>query len=350
MEKRQLGRTDLQVSKICLGTMTFGEQNTEAEAFEQLDYATANGVNFIDTAEIYAVPTKAETYTKTEQIVGNWLADRGKRDQLVIATKVAGPSGAGGLKYIRETGPRLSKDHIQQAVEGSLKRLKTDYIDLYQLHWPERHSNFFGQLGVESLKDAEDAVALAESLEAMDQLVKAGKVRHIGVSNESAWGTMTYLHLAEKHGWTRIASSQNSYSLLNRMYEVGMSEVSLREQVSLLAYSPLAMGLLSGKYRHGARPAKARLTEFTENFPRFLDDDIAVVVEKYAQLAEAHGMSLATMSQAFVNDRSFVTSNIIGATSMAQLKENIASADISLSKELLKEIGEIHKIHSNPCP
>ncbi len=350
MEKKQLGRTDLKVSKICLGTMTFGEQNTQADAFEQLDYALAQDVNFIDTAEIYSVPTKAQTYTKTEQIVGNWLETRKNRDNVILATKVAGPSRAGGLNYIRETGPRLSKAHIVQAVEGSLKRLKTDYIDLYQLHWPERHSNFFGRLGVETLQDASDAVSIEESLSAMHDLVVAGKVRHIGVSNESAWGTMQFLQLAAQKGWTRIVSSQNSYSLLNRMYEVGMSEVSLREDVSLLAYSPLAMGLLSGKYRGGARPEKARLTLFGANFPRFLDADIEVVVEKYANLAQQHGMSLATMAQSFVNDRAFVASNIIGATTLDQLKENIESANVTLSPEILKEIESIHAIHSNPCP
>ena len=345
MEMRRLGKTDLDVSLICLGTMTYGQQNTETEAHEQLDYAAANGVNFIDTAEMYPVPAKQETYGHTETIIGTWLAKRGKRDDMVIATKVMGPGAH--VAWCRG-GPRLSKDQILSAVEASLKRLGTDYIDLYQLHWPERQSNYFGRLSY-THNPNEDAIPIEESLEALDTLVQAGKIRHIGLSNETPWGTMRFLELAEKHGWPRSVSVQNPYSLLNRTYEVGMAEVSIREQCGLLAYSPLAFGVLSGKYLGGARPEKARMTLFSV-FSRYFTEKGIASTEAYVTLARDHGLDPSQMALAFVNSRDFVTSNIIGATTMDQLKTNIDSAALNLPEEVLKGIEEIHDRYIYPCP
>ena len=267
MQTRKLGNTDIEVSLICLGTMTWGEQNTEAEAFEQLDYATGAGVNFIDAAEMYPVPPRAETQGRTEQYLGNWLARRGRRDDLVIASKVAGPGN--GLKYLRN-GPRLTRDHIRQACDASLKRLQTDYIDLYQVHWPDRSTNFFGKLGYQHDPD-ESFTPIEETLAALGELVQEGKVRQIGLSNETPWGTMEYLRLAQQNGWPRAVSIQNPYNLLNRSFEVGMAEVAHREQVGLLAYSPLAFGMLSGKYLGETWPEKARLTLY-ERFSRYTSD------------------------------------------------------------------------------
>ena len=345
METRRLGKTDLQVSLICLGTMTYGQQNTEAEGHQQLDYAVANGVNFIDTAEMYPVPSKQETYGHTETIIGSWLAKRGKRDDVVIATKVLGPGAS--LSWCRG-GPRLTRDQILSAAETSLKRLGTDYIDLYQLHWPDRDSNFFGQLGYTHNPD-EDATPIEETLEALDVLVQAGKVRHVGLSNETPWGTMRFLELAEKNGWPRSVSVQNPYSLLNRTYEVGMAEVSVREHCGLLAYSPLAFGALSGKYLGGVRPAKARMTLFPV-FSRYFTDKGVAATEAYVSLARDHGLDPSQMALAFVNSRAFVTSNIIGATTVDQLKINIDSADLHLSEEVLNAIEELHDRHLYPCP
>lgn len=345
MQKRKLGHTDLEVSLICLGTMTWGEQNSEAEAFEQLDYAVGAGINFIDAAEMYPVPPRAETQGATETCLGNWLNRRGRRNDLVIASKVAGPGN--GIDYLRG-GPRLTRKHIHEAVDASLDRLQTDYIDLYQVHWPDRSTNFFGQLGYRHNAD-EAATPIEETLEALSELVQAGKVRHVGVSNETPWGAMRYLELAKERGWPRVVSIQNPYNLLNRSFEVGLAEIAHREQVGLLAYSPLAFGVLSGKYLGGKRPEGARLTLF-ERFQRYNSKQVEAATQAYAELASKHGLSLTHLALAYVNSRDFLTSNIIGATTMEQLRENIDSTQITLSEDVLKGIEAIHKDFTYPAP
>ncbi|GLQ29774.1 NADP(H)-dependent aldo-keto reductase [Litoribrevibacter albus] len=345
MEYRQLGNTQLKVSALCLGTMTFGEQNTAEEAFEQLAYAVSQGINFIDTAEMYPVPPMASTQGDTERIIGQWLAGRKDRDQLIIASKIAGP--ADWLTYIRG-GSRFNQTHIEEAINGSLKRLQTDYIDLYQLHWPDRNTNFFGQLGYQHDSN-EQRTPIEETLRALESAVKAGKIRYIGLSNETPWGVMSFLKAAEQFDLPRIMSVQNPYNLLNRSYEVGMAEVSIREKAGLLAYSPLAFGVLSGKYLNGQRPEKARLTLF-DRFTRYASSQAETATQGYVDIAKKHGISPVHMALAFVTSRDFVTSNIIGATSMAQLKENIASMDVTLSQELLADINALHAENSNPCP
>lgn len=345
MQTRKLGNTDIDVSLICLGTMTWGEQNTESEAFEQLDYATEAGVNFIDAAEMYPVPPRAETQGLTEQYLGNWLARRGRRDDLVIASKVAGPGN--GLTYLRN-GPRLTREHIREACETSLKRLQTDYIDLYQVHWPDRSTNFFGQLGYQPNPE-ESSTPIEETLEALDELVREGKIRQIGLSNETPWGTMEYLRLAREKGWPRAVSIQNPYNLLNRSFEVGMAEIAHREQAGLLAYSPLAFGMLSGKYLGESWPEKGRLTLF-ERFKRYSNSRGMAATRAYVELAREHGLSPVELALAYVNSRSFVTSNIVGATTMAQLKENIGSAAITLDQDVLDAIEALHTEFTYPCP
>ncbi len=345
MEHRPLGDSGLSVSLICLGTMTFGEQNTEADAHAQLDRALDAGINFVDAAEMYPVPPRAKTQGRTESYIGTWLKKTGRRDDIVLASKVAGPGN--GLDYLRD-GPRLTAVHIEQAVNDSLKRLQTDVIDLYQVHWPDRNTNFFGKLGYEH--DAgEDATPIEETLIALARLQEQGKIRHIGVSNETPWGVMTYLRLAETQGLPRIVSIQNPYSLLNRSFEAGLAEVAHREGVGLLAYSPLAFGVLSGKYLGGKKPAGARVTLF-ERFSRYSAPYVDGIVGQYAELAAAHDMSLAQLALAYVNTRSFLTSNIIGATTLEQLDEDIASADVQLSEEALAAIESIHEQHPYPCP
>lgn len=347
MEYRKLGKTDIDVSKICLGTMTFGEQNTEAQAFEQLDYALENGVNFIDCAEMYPVPPRPETCGRTEEFIGNWLAQRGTRDQVVLATKVTGRGSANsGVGHIRG-GPRLNREQIFTACDASLTRLKTDYIDLYQVHWPERQANFFGKLGYEHSDD--DGIAISETLDALQQLVTAGKVRHIGLSNETPWGMHRYLRLAAHGNKPRVASIQNPYSLLNRTFEVGLAEMAIREQCGLLAYSPLAFGTLSGKYLNGQRPDGARLTLF-DRFQRYTNARAVAATEAYVSLAREFALDPAQMALAFVTQQPFVTSNIIGATTMEQLRSNIASAGIVLTAEQLEAINAIHSENPNPAP
>ena len=345
MQTRKLGNTDIDVSLICLGTMTWGEQNTESEAFEQLDYATGAGVNFIDAAEMYPVPPRAETQGRTEQYLGNWLARRGRRDDLVIASKVAGPGN--GLTYLRN-GPRLTRAHIREACEASLKRLQTDYIDLYQVHWPDRSANFFGQLGYQPNPE-ESSTPIEETLEALDELVREGKIRQIGLSNETPWGAMEYLRLAREKDWPRAVSIQNPYNLLNRSFEVGMAEIAHREQTGLLAYSPLAFGMLSGKYLGESWPEKGRLTLF-ERFKRYSSSRGMAATRAYVELARQHGLSPAELALAYVNSRSFVTSNIVGATTMAQLKENIGSAAITLDQDVFDAIEALHAEFTYPCP
>lgn len=346
MQMRPLGRTDLRVSALCLGTMTFGEQNTERDAFAQLDRALDAGINFIDTAEMYPVPPRAETQGLTETYIGRWLAARRNRDRFVLATKVAGPSD--WLTYLRGGTARLDRPNIEAALDASLKRLETDYIDLYQLHWPDRQTNFFGQLGYRH--PAEDhSIPLLETLEVLGDLVRAGKVRHIGLSNETPWGSMRMLALAETRGLPRAVSIQNPYNLLNRTFEVGLAEVAIREQCGLLAYSPLAFGVLSGKYLDGARPAGARLTLF-ERFDRYSNRQAQGAVREYVALARRHGLDPAQMALAWVTSQPFVTSNIIGATTLEQLEANIASADLVLPDEVIAGIEEIHIRQPNPSP
>ena len=345
MEYRQLGNSDVKVSLICLGTMTWGEQNTQAEAFEQMNFALDAGINFFDTAEMYPVPPKAETYAATEQIIGNWLERTGNRQKIILATKVA--SRSDGFHYIRDGNLRLDTKNIKTALHASLKRLKTDYVDLYQLHWPDRQTNCFGQLGYKHIE--EESVELFESLQALGDLMSEGKIKHIGVSNESPWGVMKILQLAEAHNLPRIVSIQNPYNLLNRTYEIGLSEISHREEVGLLAYSPMAFGALSGKYLHGQQPEKGRLTLF-ERFSRYSNPMGIAATEDYVDIANRHQLNAAQMSLAFVNTRSFLTSNIIGATSLEQLKDNIESTQLALSDDVLHEIEAVHTRYPNPCP
>ena len=346
MQNRPLGRSNLKVSALCLGTMTWGEQNTQQEAFAQIDRARDAGVNFIDTAEMYPVPPKGDTYGATETIIGNFFAQRGERDKWILASKVAGPGN--GLSYLRGGRTRFTKTHINEAIDGSLKRLQTDYVDLYQLHWPDPETNFFGQLGYRHNPD-DELTAFEDTLEALDGLVKAGKVRHIGLSNETPWGVSRFLHLADSRGWPRMASIQNPYNLLNRTYEVGLAEMSMREQIGLLAYSPLAFGALTGKYLNGLRPEKARLTLY-ERFVRYSNPQAQKACARYVQLARDHGMDPAQMALAFVTRQPFVTSNIIGATNMDQLNRNLSSINMGLTDSVLKAIADIHQSQPNPAP
>ena len=347
MEYRLLGNSDIKVSAICLGTMTWGKQNTQAEGFEQIDYALDQGINFIDTAELYAVPPEAETYGATETIIGNWLKQSGRRNEIILASKVCGPTD--WCPHIREGKSRLDRKNIFAAVEESLKRLQTDHLDLYQVHWPDRTTNYFGRLAFEAPEEESD-IPILETLQALAELVKSGKVRHIGISNETAWGAMRYLHLAETMGLPRIISIQNPYNLLNRSYEIGLAEVSHRENVGLLAYSPLAFGTLSGKYVGGIIPEGSRLSLFSDRYSRYSNAEGVSATKRYVELARSHGISPAQMALAFVNSRPFVTANIIGATSMAQLEENIASINLSLNEELMTGIEAIHTSQPNPCP
>lgn len=348
MEYRSLAHTDIKVSAICLGTMTWGEQNTQQEAHQQLDFALDKGVNFIDTAEMYPVPPQADTYSRTEQYIGAWLKARGRRDDIVLASKIAGPTRSGDDQAYIRGGSCFSRAQIIEACEASLKRLNTDYLDIYQLHWPERKVNFFGRLGLDSLEGEADFHNFAEVLESLNELVKAGKVRYVGLSNETPWGVMSALHAAE-NGLPRVVSVQNPYNLLNRTYEIGLSEISLRENVGLLAYSPLAFGMLSGKYRKKPWPEAARITRYPR-FSRYNKPMAFAAVERYAAIAEAADLSLAQLSLAFVNQRPFVTANIIGATTLTQLAENIASIEVVLSADTLAAIDAVHAEICNPCP
>jgi aryl-alcohol dehydrogenase-like predicted oxidoreductase len=345
MKYTTIPQTDIKVSKICLGTMTYGQQNTEAEAHEQLSYARDQGVNFIDTAEMYSIPGRKETQGSTERFIGSWLKDQ-KREDLVVATKVTGPMPY--FNYLRDN-LGFSKEVIHSALEQSLKRLQTDYVDVYQLHWPERNVNFFGQRNYVHKEDEAWTDNFHDVVETLDGLVKEGKIRHYGVSNETSWGVMRQLQESDKNGLTRCKTIQNPYSLLNRTFEINLAEVSMRENIGLLAYSPLAFGVLSGKYLGGRMPEKSRIKLFP-NYSRYSNPQALHLTEKYKEMADRHGMSLTHLSLAFVNQRPFVTSNIIGATTMEQLKENISSIDINLSQEMLAEIDEIQNLQPNPAP
>lgn len=346
MEYRNLGKSEIKVSSICLGTMTFGQQNTQEQAHQQLDYSFDQGVNFVDTAEMYPVPPMEETYTKTEQIIGNWDKLHSQRDKIILATKAVSKSEA--FPYVRDGRPLLDRKNLEAAVDASLERLKVDYIDLYQLHWPERQTNFFGQLGYEHNPE-DQSTSIEETLSVLGDIQKAGKVRHFGLSNDTPWGIMKNVELAENKNLPRVVSVQNPYSLLNRTFEVGLAEVAHREQVGLLAYSPMAFGVLSGKYLGGKKPAGARLTLW-DRFSRYTNPRATKATEAYVALAQKYNIDPAQMSLAYVTSRSFVTSNIIGATTMEQLQANIASADLALPKELLAEIESVHQQNPNPAP
>jgi aryl-alcohol dehydrogenase-like predicted oxidoreductase len=347
MEYRKLGHSGIKVSVICLGSMTWGEQNTRDQAFEQMDYAVSQGVNYFDTAELYSIPPRAETYGSTEEIIGQWLKARGNRDSIVLASKIAGP-GEDWIPYIRHGRTRYNRQDIVSALDASLKRLQTDYLDLYQLHWPERTCNFFGQLGF-TPEQEQELTPILETLQALDEQVQAGKIRHIGLSNETPWGVMRFLDLAEHHQLPRAVSIQNPYSLLNRSYEVGMAEVSWREQTGLLAYSPLGFGMLSGKYLHAAKPHGTRLTLYPD-YTRYSQPAAISATEKYVALARQYRLDPAQMALAYVNTRPFLTSTIIGATTMQQLKSNIDSINLSLSEDVLQGIEAIHREYPNPAP
>lgn len=356
MEYRQLGSSDLVVSAICLGTMTYGDQNTELEAHEQLDYALSQGVNFIDTAEMYPVPPKAETCTRTEVMVGNWLKNQA-RDKIILGTKAAGPRR--GVSWIRGGPSSLDHHNIRAAIEASLQRLKTDYIDIYQLHWPERNVPMFGQYqfdpsgefesGVYKQGAEKEWVSIQNQLETLSALVKEGKIRYIGLSNEQPWGVMEFLRVAKEFNLPRIASLQNGYSLMNRTLELGLTEILYREKVGFLAYSPLAFGHLTAKYSDDPA-AKGRATMFTGYAQRYTKPNVTPATIAYAKLARQHGMTPTQMALSFVYHRWFVTSTIVGATSMLQLKENIAAWHTKLSVEVLQEIEKLHLQMMNPAP
>ena len=338
--------TDIKVSKLCLGTMTWGRQNTEAEGHEQLDYAFDKGINFIDTAELYPVPANAETQGRTSEIIGSWLKKTGRRDKVVIASKIIGRT-SDYVAHIRTTG--FSPESIKEAVDKELKRLQTDYIDLYQLHWPERLTNTFGKLGY--VHDPSDAWEdnFNEVLQTLNNYIKAGKIRHVGVSNEKAWGVMRYLEEHKLRKLPRMITIQNAYSLLNRTFEGDLAEISIREHIGLLAYSTLAFGMLTGKYTDGTATANSRLNLFPQ-LRRYSGERTKKATDAYVALARAYHMSPAQMALAFVNKQPFVTSNILGATSLEQLKENIASIDMTLDEAVLSEINAIHNSIPNPAP
>ena len=346
MNFRKLGNTDLKVSTICLGTMTWGEQNNQKEAFEQMDYAISQGINFFDTAEMYAVPSTEKTFGKTETIIGNWFKERNNRKKVILATKISGP----GLSWIRGGGLQYTKKNISSALLGSLERLQTDYIDLYQLHWPERNTNYFGKLGYKHKTEEREWNDFESILRTLKQFVDEGKIRYIGLSNESAWGLSKFLELSKSQDLPRVMSVQNPYNLLNRTYEVGLAEISIREQSGLLAYSPLASGVLSGKYRNNQKPKGSRLQLFGDYFPRYAGKSSNLAVEEYFKVAKKHNISVTQLSLAFVNQQPFVTSNIIGATTIKQLKEDIESTNIELSSEIIDEINLVHKNNPNPAP
>lgn len=345
MKYTTLPHTDIKVSKICLGTMTWGNQNTQAEGHQQMDYALDQGVNFFDTAELYPVPATAETYAETERIIGNWFQKTGNRDKIVLASKIAGPGDY--TAHIRTNG--FSPEALIDGVNQSLKRLQTDYIDLYQLHWPERQTNTFGIRDYKHNTEDLWEDNFNEILHTLQDLIKSGKIRQVGISNEKAWGTMRYLEESKKHDLPRMITIQNAYSLLNRVFEGDMSEIAIRENMGLLAYSPMAFGVLSGKYVKNQAADNARLKLFPR-FARYSSDQATEATKRYLKVAEDHNLSLAQMALAFVTQQPFIASNIIGATSMEQLKENIASIHLELNDSILASINKIHEIFPNPAP
>ena len=346
MKYELLPYTDIEVSKICLGTMTWGNQNTETEGHQQMDYALANGVNFFDTAELYPIPAHPDRKSVTEKIIGSWFKKNGNRDKVVLASKIVGK--APFTKFFRSTG--FARESIIEAVEGSLRRLQTDYIDLYQLHWPERNTNYFGKRGYQHAADDYWQDNIHQVLETLRDLIREGKIRQVGISNENPWGTMRYLEESKVHAsLPRMITIQNPYSLLNRQFEIGSSEISMRENIKLLAYSPLGFGALTGKYLGDRLPENSRLALFP-NYNRYIKGNSVTATQKYYELAQANDLSLTQMALAFVNTRPFLTSNIIGATTLKQLEENIASINVELNEEILESIEEIHNEIPNPAP
>ena len=345
MKFRKLGTTDIDVSLICLGTMTWGTQNTEKDAFEQMDYAVSQGINFFDTAELYSVPPTSESFGKTEVMIGNWFEKRKNREKIILASKVAGP----GCSWIRGGGNNFDEKKIKEAIDGSLKRLKTDYIDLYQLHWPERSTNYFGSRDFLYNNKEGNWNSFESILEALDKFIKSGKIRHIGMSNETPYGLSRYLEISKNKGAPRMMSVQNPYNLVNRTYEIGMSEISIREKCGLLVYYPLAAGGLSGKYRNGKMPKDSRMALF-KGWERHLNPLAMEAYDKYFKLAKDFNLTMVQLAQSFVNSRPFVTSNIIGATTMDQLKENVESINIEFTDEMMDRVNEIHNNNPNPSP
>ena len=346
MNYKKLGSTDVDVSTICLGTMTWGEQNSKADGFEQMDYAIDNGVNFWDTAEIYAIPMREETYGETENIIGEWFKKTKKRDKVILATKVSGPTSK---EYIRGGGCSYDQKSMSEALEKSLKRMQTDYIDLYQLHWPERNTNFFGKQGYEHDSNEKNWIAFEEILETLKKFVDAGKIRYVGLSNETAWGLAKCLELSKLKKLPKMMAVQNPYNLLNRTYEVGLAEISVREQSGLLAYSPLAFGYLTGKYRNNNMPKGSRIDLF-KDFTRYNNENSIKAIEEYYKISQKFNLDFAQMSIKFCEIQPFVTSVIIGATTMQQLKTNVESVNVKLNNEIINEINEVQKIYPNPCP
>ncbi len=344
MNYKKLGNTDVNVSTICLGTMTWGEQNTQNEAFEQMDYSLDNGVNFWDTAELYAVPPKAETYGHTETIIGNWFEKTKKRKDVILASKVGGPS----RKYMRNGENSFTGKNLENALHGSLKRLKTDYIDLYQLHWPERNVNNFGRLGYEHKEN--DWNKFEDVLENLKKFIGQGKIRYVGLSNETPWGVMNYLQLSKDKDLPRMMSIQNPYSLLNRSYEVGLAEVSIRENIGCLSYSPLASGYLTGKYRNKKFPKGSRMERDFDFWTRYRKPNMEEAVEDYYKISQKFDLDMSQMSIKFCEVQDFMTSVIIGATTMEQLKTNVESVKVNLDSEVIKEINNVQKKYPNPCP
>lgn len=346
MQYQTLPQIDEKVSKICLGTMTWGQQNSESQAHEQMDVALSEGVNFWDTAEMYPSPPDKDKQGDTERFMGTWFAKTKQRNKVVLASKIS------PMNFLRDGKTRFNAEHISSAIDGNLQRLQTDYIDIYQLHWPERQSNFFGQRGYSedmAAQSLDDLTPFLETIQALNDEIKKGRIRAYGLSNDTAWGLMSYLSQADKNGLIAPITVQNPYSLLNRLYEVAMAEISHRESVGLLAYSPLGFGVLSGKYLDGKRPAGARLTEY-DRFDRYINEQAVSATVQYAKIAADAGLDMAQMALAFVNTRSFVTSNIIGATSIEQLKSNIDSVNITLSPEVLEAIEAVHARQPNPSP
>jgi len=346
MNYKKLGNTNLKVSTICLGTMTWGEQNTQEEGFEQMDYALDQGVNFWDTAELYAVPPRAETYGHTEIIIGNWFKKTKKRDKVILATKIAGPTRA----YLRGGANSYGLEKMTEAINDSLKRLQTDYIDLYQLHWPERHTNSFGRLGYEH-KENDDWTKFEDVLGNLQRFIDSGKIREVGLSNETPWGVSKYLELSKEKNLPRMISIQNPYSLVNRAYEIGLAEISIRDEIGLLAYSPLASGYLSGKYRNEKYPKGSRMERDWDFWKyRYNTPNLKNAVEEYCKISEKYNLNMSQMSLKFCEIQPFMTSVIIGATTMEQLKTNIESVNVKLTDDIVKEINKVQTIYPNPCP
>ena len=344
MNYKKLGNTSINVSTICLGTMTWGEQNNQNEAFSQMDYALENGVNFWDTAELYSVPPKKDTYGLTEEIIGNWFLKTKKRKDIILASKVAGPS----RNYLRDGENSFTGKNLENAINNSLKRLKTDYIDLYQLHWPERNVNNFGRLGYVH-KDG-DWNKFEDVLSELQKYIDQGKIRHVGLSNETPWGVMNFIQLSKEKNLPRMMSVQNPYSLLNRSYEVGLAEVSIREQIGCLSYSPLASGYLSGKYRNGVMPKGSRIERDYDFWGRYRKPQSENATEEYYKISKKYGIDMSQMSVKFCEIQDFMTSVIIGATTMDQLKTNIESVKVNLDKDIINEINNVQKKYPNPCP